>query len=100
MTDRHYAGWTTGEKRRLLKMRADRVPVKIIARELGRTPDAIHSFLRYVPTSAKRRPPKPIYSPSDALRDATLRAFLMAAVRARVDVDTAARKLLSEGERV
>jgi hypothetical protein len=43
--------WTTGEARRLREMRAKRLKATDIAHELGRTVDAIYSFLRYVPAT-------------------------------------------------
>ena len=46
--------WTTGEKRRLHELRAQRVPVKDIAAELNRSVDGIYSFLRYVPATREQ----------------------------------------------
>ena len=56
--------WTTTEVRRLHELRAKRVPAKKIGAELGRTVDAIYSFLRYVP-AAPGRPPS--LKPTDRL---------------------------------
>ena len=46
--------WTTVEARRAREMRAAKVRVKDIAAALGRTPDAVNSFLRYVPSAPGR----------------------------------------------
>lgn len=43
--------WTTTEVRQLHEMRAKRVKTKEIAATLGRTEDAIWSFLRYIPAT-------------------------------------------------
>ena len=43
--------WTTTEAKRLKELRAQRVPMRKIAKELGRTEQAIYSFLRYVPAT-------------------------------------------------
>lgn len=41
--------WTTGDVRKLHEMRSKRIPTRLIAAELGRTPHAVFSFLRYIP---------------------------------------------------
>lgn len=60
--------WTTAEARELQELRSRRVPTTEIAEILGRTPDAIYAFLRYIPATANgppsrkrsdRLPPKP-----------------------------------------
>lgn len=43
--------WTTFEAKRLHEMRAARIPMRKIAKELGRTEQAVYSFLRYVPAT-------------------------------------------------
>ena len=57
--------WTTGEARQLYEMRAKRIRTSEIAAALGRTEQAIFSFVRYVPATREsggytgKTPPRP-----------------------------------------
>jgi DNA-directed RNA polymerase specialized sigma24 family protein len=48
--------WTTTEARKLQELRAQRTKTKDIAKLLGRTEDAVHSFLHYVPVGRTSKP--------------------------------------------
>lgn len=89
--------WTTGERRRLYELRDAGVAVRDIAPLLGRTEDALWAFMRGDGRPYRRRRPLPRQSPCDRLRDATIRAIFRRAYSSGVDIDTAARALLSEG---
>lgn len=84
------------------ELRQDGHTIKVIARLLNRTPDGVNSFLRYVHRAPDKRPtfrqvkrvPKPVLSPSEQLRIATLIAIAAYANECGTDIDTAANQLL------
>lgn len=51
--------WTTREVRRLLEMRAQGLKAWSIGQELGRTENAIYSFIKYKAVGAKGQAPPP-----------------------------------------
>jgi transcriptional regulator len=93
-----YKTWTTGEKARVMQMRSLGMSTKEISTVLGRSEASVASALRYVspPPRPRIEKPKPtIVTPSDKLRDATLRALLRWANDNGTTIDDAARVLLS-----